>query len=108
MSEAPWAQPDRLDQNLSAADDRSSEGTLQNAAAFLVNLVAQSPEKIIAVSTEMHSAFTDLRAGFEEDMASVGSHPFAVACRNLGIAHARSIPPHTKPPKIRLRGVEIR
>jgi hypothetical protein len=42
-------------------------------------LVAQSPAKIIAVSTEMHSAFTDWRAGFNEDMASVGSHPFAVA-----------------------------
>ena len=82
--------------------------TPENAAAFLANLVAQSPEKIIAVSTEMHSAFTDWRAGFNEDMASVGPHPFAVACRARGIVHARSIPPHTKPPKIRSRGVEIR
>jgi hypothetical protein len=85
-----------------------SAATPEKAAAFLVNLVAQSPEKIIAVSTEMHSAFTDWRAGFDEDMASVGPHPFAVACRTLGIVHARSIPPHTKPPKIRPRGVEIR
>jgi hypothetical protein len=85
-----------------------SAATPENAAAFLVNLVAQSPEKIIAVSTEMHSAFTDWRAGFDEDMASVGPHPFAVACRTHGIVHARSIPPHTKPPKIRCPGVEIR
>jgi hypothetical protein len=85
-----------------------SAATPENAAAFLVNLVAQSPEKIIAVSTEMHSAFTDWRAGFDEDMASVGPHPFAVACRAHRIAHIRSIPPHTKPPKIRSPGVEIR
>jgi hypothetical protein len=85
-----------------------SAATPERAAAFLVNLVAQSPEKIIAVSTEMHSAFTDWRAGFDEDMASVGPHPFAVACRTRGIVHARSIPPHTKPPKIRCPGVEIR
>jgi len=82
--------------------------TPEKAAAFLANLVVQSPEKIIAVSTEMDSAFTDWRAGFEEDMASVGSHPFAVACRAHGIAHIRSTPPHAKPQKIRPRGVEIR
>jgi hypothetical protein len=80
----------------------------ENAAAFLVNLIAQSPEKIIAVSTELHSAFTDWRAGFYEDMASVGPHPFAVACRAHGIVHTPSIPPYAKPRKIRPRGVEIR
>jgi hypothetical protein len=85
-----------------------SAATPEKAAAFLVNLVAQSPEKIIAVSTEMHSAFTDWSAGFNEDMASVGPHPFAVACRAHGIVHTRSTPPHTKPPKIRSPGVEIR
>ena len=85
-----------------------SAATPEKAAAFLVNLVAQSPEKIIAVSTELHSAFTDWRAGFNEDMASVGPHPFAVACRAHGIAHIRSTPPHAKPQKIRPRGVEIR
>jgi len=76
-----------------------ASATPEKAAAFLVNLVAQSPEKIIAVSTEMHSAFTDWRAGFNEDMASVGPHPFAVACRAHGIAHIRSTPPHAKPRK---------
>ena len=79
----------------------------ENAARFLSNLVAQSPEKIIAVATDFHPAFTDWRAGFNEDMA-VGHHPFAVACRAHGIVHTRSIPPYAKPPKIRSRGVEIR
>jgi hypothetical protein len=85
-----------------------SSATPEKAAAFVANLVVQSPEKIIAVSTEMHLAFTDWRAGFNEDMASVGPHPFAVACRAHGIAHIRSTSPHTKPPKIRSAGVEIR
>jgi hypothetical protein len=85
-----------------------SSATPEKAAAFLVNLTAQSAEKIIAVSTEMHSAFTDWSAGFNEDMASVGPHPFAVACRARGIVHTRSPPPHAKPQKIRSRGIEIR
>jgi hypothetical protein len=85
-----------------------SSATPEKAAAFLVNLIAQSPEKIIAVSTELHLAFTDWRAGFNEDMASVGPHPFAVACRAHGIVHVRSTPPNTKAPKVRPRGVEIR
>jgi hypothetical protein len=82
--------------------------TPENAAAFLVNLIAQCPEKIIAVATDILPAFTDWRAGFNEDMASVGPHPFAVACRAHGIVHTPSIPPHAKPQKIRPRGVEIR
>jgi hypothetical protein len=85
-----------------------SAATSENAAAFLVNLVAQFPDKIIAVATDIHPAFTDWRAGFNEDMAAVSPHPFAVACRARRIAHARSIPPYTKPPTIRPHGVEIR
>jgi hypothetical protein len=85
-----------------------SAATPENAAAFLVNLVAQFPEKIIAVGTDIRPAFTDWRAGFNEDMASVGPHPFAVACRARGIVHSRSPPPYAKPQKIRPRGVEIR
>jgi transposase len=95
MSEAPRTQPDWPDRDLAASNDCRaaveeitidvyadvSAATPQEATAFLVNLVAQSPEKILAVSTEMHSAFTDWRAGFNEDMVSVGPHPFAVACR---------------------------
>jgi hypothetical protein len=82
--------------------------TSENAADFLSNLVAQFPEKIIAVAAEIHPTFTDWRAGFNEDMASVGPHPFAVACRAHGIFHTRSIPPYEKPPKIRSRDLEIR
>ena len=82
--------------------------TPENAAAFLVNLVAQSPEKIIAVATDIRPAFADWRAGFNEDMASVGPHPFAVACRAHGIVHTRSPPSHAKPPKIRSSALEIR
>jgi hypothetical protein len=82
--------------------------TPENAAAFLVNLVAQFPEKIIAVASDIQPAFTDWRAGFNEDMASVGHHPFAVACRAHRVFHTQSIPPYEKPPKIRPRGVEIR
>jgi hypothetical protein len=81
--------------------------TPENAAAFLFNLTAEFPKKIIAVSTDILSAFTDWKAGFNEDMASVGTHPFAVACRAHGIAHTRSTPPYAKPLKIRLRDVKI-
>jgi len=82
--------------------------TPEKAAAFLANLVVQSPEKIIAVSTEMHLSFTDGIGTFDEDLAAVSPHPFAVVCRAHRIAHIRSTPPHAKPQKIRPRGVEIR
>ena len=82
--------------------------TPENAAAFLGRLVDQSPQKIVAVTTDMDPTFTDRRAGFNEDMAAVGPHPFAVACRARGIVHTRSTPPHAKPPKIGSRDVEIR
>jgi hypothetical protein len=85
-----------------------AEATPENAAAFLGRLVDQSPQKIVAVSTDTNSTFTDWRAGFNEDMAAVGPHPFAVACRARGIAHNRSTAPHAKPPKIRSPGVEVR
>jgi hypothetical protein len=81
--------------------------TPEKAAAFLANLVAQFPETIIAVATDTHPAFTDWRAGFNEDMAAVGPHPFAVGCRGHGIVHTRSTLASMKPPKIRPRGVEI-
>ena len=85
-----------------------SEATPENAAAFLANLAAQFHEKIIAVATDIRPAFTDWRAGFNEDMASVGPHPFAVACRALRMVHVRSIPASGQAGKIRPRGVEIR
>ena len=82
--------------------------TPENAAAFLVRLVAEFPQKIIAVTTDIRPVFTDWRGMFDEDMAEVGPHPFAVACRARKIAHTRTIPPHSDPPKIRSLRVEIR
>jgi hypothetical protein len=81
--------------------------TPEKAATFLTNLVVQQPEKIIAVATEIRPAFTDWRAGFNEDMAAVGPHPFAVACRTRGIVHLRSLPSTIMPPKRRSGAVEI-
>jgi hypothetical protein len=82
--------------------------TPENAAAFLARLADNFPQKIIAVTTDIDPIFTDWRASFDEDMAAVGPHPFAVACRTCRIVHNRSRPPLTKPPKIRSRGIEIR
>ena len=82
--------------------------TPENAAAFLARLVDQSPQKVVAVTTDIDPTFTDWRASFNENMAAVGPHPFAVACRDRGIVHARSPQPPRKPPKIASRGVEIR
>ena len=83
--------------------------TPENAAEFLARLVAQFPERINAVATYIHPAFTGSGAGFDEDMA-IGPHPFAVACRARGITHLRSYRPPMKPlaPKVRSTGVEIR
>ena len=80
----------------------------ENAAAFLAHLVDQSPQDVFAVTTDIRPVFTDWRAGFNENMAAVSPHPFAVACRDRGVPHIRSIPPATKPTKIRSRAVEIR
>ncbi len=77
--------------------------TPENAAAFLAHLVAEFPQKIIAVTTDIHPTFTDWRATLNEDMAEVGPHPFAVACRANRIAHTRTIPPYTKPPQLKNR-----
>jgi hypothetical protein len=76
------------------------EPTPSNAAAFLTRLVDQSSRRIIAVTTDINPIFTDWRTSFNEDMAAVGPHPFAVACRTHRIVHNRSIPPNSKPPKI--------
>ena len=82
--------------------------TPEKAAAFLVRLVEQFPQKIVAVTTDIDPAFADWRAGFNEDMAAFGPHPFAVACRVRGIVHIRSTSTCTKPPKIGSPDVEIR
>jgi hypothetical protein len=84
--------------------------TPENAAAFLDHLVAECPQKIIAVATDVSPIFADLRATLNEDMAAVGPHPFAVACRANRIVHARTILPFEKPSELkrRSRAVEIR
>jgi hypothetical protein len=84
--------------------------TPEKAAAFLDHLVAEFQQKIIAVTTDIRPMFTDWRAGFNEDMATVGPHLFAVACRANRIAHTRTIPPSQKPiePRKRPNAVEIR
>lgn len=84
-----------------------AEPTPENAAAFLARLVDQFPEITAGVITDIRPAFTDWRAGFNENMAAVGPHPFAVACRAHRIVHSRLIPPRTKPPKINSPYVEI-
>jgi transposase len=85
-----------------------AEPTPENAAMFLGRLVAQSAQKVIAVTTDIRPAFTYRRAGFNEEMAAFGPHPFAIAYRTRQVAHIRptTLPP--EPPKIRSRGVEIR
>jgi hypothetical protein len=81
--------------------------TPEKAAAFLDRLVAKFPQRIVTVTTDIRPSFTDWRAGFNEDMAAVGPHPFAVACRTHRIAHIRSTPHYATPPKIRSPGVQI-
>ncbi len=61
--------------------------TPENAAAFLAHLVAEFPQRIIAVTTDIRPIFTDWPGMFGEDMAPVSPHPFAVACRAARIVH---------------------
>jgi hypothetical protein len=75
--------------------------TPENAAAFLARLAAEFPQRIIAVTTDIHPIFTDWRASFDEDMAAVGPHPFAVACRTNRIAHRRTV--SRKLPDLKIR-----
>jgi hypothetical protein len=82
--------------------------TPENAAAFLANFAAEFPRKIVMVTTNASPIFTKWPGWPGEDMAPVENHPFAAVCRANKIAHARTIPPHTKPPKIRSSAVEIR
>jgi hypothetical protein len=82
--------------------------TPENAATFLGRLVDQCPQRIIAVSTNNNPAFTDGMLTWDESIAAVSHHPFAIACRARRIGHAQLITRSTKPPKIRSHGVEIR
>ena len=70
-----------------------AEATPENAAAFLARLVAEFPQKIDAVTTDIRPAFAHLREAFGEDMGAraPGPHPFAVACSAKGIVHKRTL-----------------
>jgi hypothetical protein len=54
------------------------EATPNNTVAFLARLVAEFPQKIDAVTTEICPAFVHVREAFGEYMRAVGPHPFAV------------------------------
>ena len=47
-----------------------AEATPENAAAFLARLVAEFPQKIDAVTTDIRPAFAHLREAFGEDMGA--------------------------------------
>jgi hypothetical protein len=70
-----------------------AEATRENAVAFLARLVAEFPQKIDAVTTDIHPAFALLREAFGEDMGAraPGLHPFALACSAMGIVHKRTL-----------------
>ena len=83
--------------------------TPRAAAAFLAHLVDDFPQRIIAVTSYIHPAFTDWSATFDEDMAEVSPHPFSMVCRANRIVHTRSVSPPSKPfsQKYRAGAVEI-
>jgi hypothetical protein len=84
--------------------------TPENAGAFLTHLVSESPPKIFTVSTDISPTFADPRTTFNEDMAEISSHPFAIVCRDNRIAQSRMSPRKPIPfrPKRGARAVEIR
>jgi hypothetical protein len=67
-----------------------AEATPENAAAFLARLIAEFPQKIDAVTTDICPTFTDVREAFGE-YTRAGPHPFAVACSAKGLVHKRSL-----------------
>jgi hypothetical protein len=68
-----------------------AEATPENAAAFLARLVAEFPQKIDAVTTDIWPTFTHVREAFGEYMRDIGPHPFAIACSARGIVHKRTL-----------------
>jgi len=87
-----------------------AKATPKTAGAFLDRLVAESPNKMNKVTTEITPLFTYWGATSGGDLAAVGQHPFAVACRANGIVHTQTIQPFQAPsePKRRSSAVEIR
>ena len=54
--------------------------------------------------------FADWRATFDEDLAEVSPHPFAVVCRANKMVHTRTVSPLPKSynPQWRAQSIEIR
>jgi hypothetical protein len=69
--------------------------TPENAVAFLARLVAEFPQKIEAVTTDIHPAFAHAIDAFDERKHTLGRlpgpHPFALACSTMGIVHKRTL-----------------
>jgi transposase len=86
------------------------KATPTNAATFLAILVAEFPQMINKVTTDIVPLFTDWSGTSYGNLAAVSSHPFAVACRANRILHTRTIPPSQEwsEPKRRSHAVEIR
>ena len=57
------------------------EATPENTVAFLAPLVAEFPQKIDAVTTDICPAFTHVREAFGEYMRDIGPPPCAARCR---------------------------
>jgi hypothetical protein len=72
-----------------------AEATSENAVAFLARLVAEFPQKIAAVTTDIHPTFVRLREAFGEHepvgRPAMGPHSFGVACSAKGIVHNRTL-----------------
>ena len=68
-----------------------ADATPENAAAFLARLVAEFPQKIDAVTTDIRPAFVHLREASGEGKPEIRPHPFAVACSAKGIVHKRTL-----------------
>jgi hypothetical protein len=74
-----------------------AQASPETAATFLDRLVAEFPQRIHTVTTDASPIFTDWVPMSNVDMAAVGSHPFAVACRANRIVHTETILPFKKP-----------
>jgi hypothetical protein len=65
--------------------------TPENATAFLARLLAEFPQKIDAVTTDIHPAFVHAIDAFDERKRTLGRlpgpHPFPLACSANGIIH---------------------
>ena len=72
---------------------------LKTPPRFFTRLVAEFPQKIDAVTTDIRLAFVHLKEAFSEETPprgltprqGAGPHPFAVACSAKGIVHKRTL-----------------